>query len=154
MQPDYYLLCLDKLRQSVIIMNGIFMRSERGRPAEKDGKETAFGQWLKAKREALGWSSEQAAERFGLSQSMVSLYERGVRSPKRETALRIGEALGDIEGSLKAAGYAPPTPNPEESEFVRAMLSASPEQKALIRGMLRSWGLGFDIDELGDTESP
>lgn len=84
------------------------MARERGRPPVGTGKETAFGAWLKSRREALGWSSEQAAERFGLSQSMVSLYERGVRSPKRETAQRIGEELGDVEGSLQAAGYATP----------------------------------------------
>ena len=111
------------------------MNRERGRPAGTERKPTEFGAWLRARRESLGWSSEQAAERFGLSQSMVSLYERGTRHPKRETAVTIGEALGDVEGSLKAAGFASLL-GEEDTALLQSILALSLEDREHIRAIV------------------
>lgn len=55
---------------------------------------------LREEREKRGLSMNAVAQRSGLSQSIVSLIERDLRSPTLDTLLRIAEAievdLGDI----------------------------------------------------------
>jgi transcriptional regulator with XRE-family HTH domain len=55
---------------------------------------------IKTAREALGLSQEALAERMGLVQSTVCLWEKGKRVPKRPT-------LFFIEEMLKSAGLDP-----------------------------------------------
>lgn len=55
---------------------------------------------LREEREKRGLSMTVVAQRSGLSQSIISLVERDLRSPSLDTLLRIAEAieidLGDI----------------------------------------------------------
>jgi transcriptional regulator with XRE-family HTH domain len=58
----------------------------------KDFK-TILGNVLRAKRESLGISQENLAERAGLDRSYVSILERGLKSPTLETLEKICIAL-------------------------------------------------------------
>lgn len=48
---------------------------------------------LREERLSQGLSMIQLAEKSGLSQSIISLIERGLRSPTMDTMLRLTEAL-------------------------------------------------------------
>jgi transcriptional regulator with XRE-family HTH domain len=57
---------------------------------------------LKKERIRRGISMNRLAEKAGLSQSMVSLLERGMRTPTLDTLLRISAALNvDLSKLLK-----------------------------------------------------
>ena len=56
----------------------------------------ALSRLLREKREALGLSMNQLAVRAGLSHSMVSRVEHGLRKPTLDTLLRMAKAM-DIE---------------------------------------------------------
>jgi len=59
-------------------------------------------QLLRRERIRRGVSMNRLAQRSGLSQSMVSLLERGMRSPTLETLLRIAAVLHvDLSKLLK-----------------------------------------------------
>jgi transcriptional regulator with XRE-family HTH domain len=55
-----------------------------------------IGNVLRAKREKLGISQEDLAERAGVDRSYVSILERGLKSPTLETFERICIALGTL----------------------------------------------------------
>lgn len=48
---------------------------------------------LREKREAAGLSMNVVAQRAGLSHTMISRVERGLRKPTLDTLLRISEAM-------------------------------------------------------------
>ncbi len=52
-----------------------------------------FGEQLRRRREELGISRAQLAERLGVSRSAVGNYETGVSAPKEEVLLRLFDAL-------------------------------------------------------------
>jgi transcriptional regulator with XRE-family HTH domain len=54
----------------------------------------SFGRRIRARREELGLSQEQLAERAGLHWTFVSGVERGVRNPGLNTIGKIAVALG------------------------------------------------------------
>lgn len=59
---------------------------------------------LSEERIRHGLSMNRLAEKSGLSQSMISLLERGMRSPTLETLLRVAIALDvDLSELLKKA---------------------------------------------------
>ena len=53
----------------------------------------AMAKLLRERRERLGWSMSEVAQRAGLSQQMVSYVERGMRNPTLDTLLRLSDAL-------------------------------------------------------------
>lgn len=53
----------------------------------------AIGKILRAKREALGFSQEDLAEKAGLDRSYISILERGLKSPTLETFERLCKQL-------------------------------------------------------------
>jgi transcriptional regulator with XRE-family HTH domain len=55
---------------------------------------TALGKAIRRHRKLVGWSQEQLAERAELHRNEVSFVERGLRSPRVEVLVRLGEALG------------------------------------------------------------
>jgi transcriptional regulator with XRE-family HTH domain len=62
---------------------------------------------LQKERIRRGISMNRLAEKSGLSQSMVSLVERGLRNPTLDTLLRIAAALNvDLSGLIKKASTA------------------------------------------------
>ncbi|NDC75982.1 XRE family transcriptional regulator [bacterium] len=52
-----------------------------------------FAMLVRAKRESLGLSMSEVAQRAGLSQQMVSYVERGLRVPTLESMYRLSHAL-------------------------------------------------------------
>ena len=52
-----------------------------------------FGQRLRQRREALGLSRDELAERLGISRSAIGNYETGVSFPKEEVMLRLFDSL-------------------------------------------------------------
>jgi ribosome-binding protein aMBF1 (putative translation factor) len=64
-------------------------------------------QLLRQERIRRGISMNRLAEKSGLSQSMVSLLERGMRNPTLDTLLRMADALGlDLWRLIKRASTA------------------------------------------------
>ena len=52
-----------------------------------------FGEQLRRRREELGLSRAELAERLGVSRSAVGNYETGVSTPKEDILLRLFDAL-------------------------------------------------------------
>jgi len=61
----------------------------------KDQK-VSVGAVLRARREELGISQEELAERAGVDRSYISILERGLKSPTLETLEKICSALGTL----------------------------------------------------------
>ncbi len=55
---------------------------------------TVIGNRIKAARERAHLTQEQLAEMVGLSPTHLSVIERGVKTPKLDTFVRIANALG------------------------------------------------------------
>jgi transcriptional regulator with XRE-family HTH domain len=55
--------------------------------------EKAFGLRLRAKRDVLGISQEELADRSGLHRTYVSQLERGLKSPSLNTLFALASAL-------------------------------------------------------------
>lgn len=55
--------------------------------------ERSFGQRLRAKRDVLGVSQEELADRSGLHRTYVSQLERGLKSPSLNTLYALASAL-------------------------------------------------------------
>lgn len=66
------------------------------KPATRDFIHSAVIASLQKRREELGLSMTQVAEKSGLSLSMISFVEREIRKPTLASLLRIAEAL-DVE---------------------------------------------------------
>lgn len=77
-----------------------------------------FAEWLRRSQSARGLSGNQLRQAAGVSQSMVSLLLSGARTPSREMAIKIADALATDEESdedrdtrrnsaLLAAGFVP-----------------------------------------------
>lgn len=70
----------------------------------------AFGERLRQRREELGISRTELADRLGVSRSAVGNYETGVSAPKEEVLLRLFDALHVdpnylYRDSFRAAGF-------------------------------------------------
>ena len=59
-----------------------------------------FGERMRARREELGLTRPQLAERLGVTASAVSNYENGVSFPKEEVILRLFDSLGTDPNTL------------------------------------------------------
>lgn len=62
-------------------------------PKQVDAIGAAVLRLLKERREELGISGSQLADRAGLNQSAISLLDRGLRNPTLDTLLRIAAVL-------------------------------------------------------------
>ena len=52
------------------------------------------GTELKERREKLGYTQEQVAEKAGISLRAYKMYESGERIPRADVAIRIADTLG------------------------------------------------------------
>src|SRR5688500_8562862 len=65
-------------------------------PPRRDGRMrdgTAFGAWLKQRRNALGLVQKELAEQAGCSAVMIEKIESGERRPSSQVAEMLAEAL-------------------------------------------------------------
>ena len=60
----------------------------------------AFGEAVRERRKANGWTQEQLAERAGIAAIHVGFVERGENVPKLTLILRIAKAFGIRPGEL------------------------------------------------------
>ncbi|MDL9935486.1 helix-turn-helix transcriptional regulator [Gordonia sp. ABSL1-1] len=60
----------------------------------------AFGERVRARRTELGLSQEQAAEKIGVHFTYLGRVERGQRSLRLESVLKIAAGLGTTPGRL------------------------------------------------------
>jgi len=70
-------------------------------PRKKKAPEAvAFGEAVRERRRARGWTQEQLAERAGVAAIHVGFVERGENVPKLTLILRIAKAFGVRPGEL------------------------------------------------------
>lgn len=54
----------------------------------------SIGETIKSIRLSKNWTQKQLADRMGVTQSWVGMYESGQRRPKMDTLVKIADALG------------------------------------------------------------
>lgn len=107
-----------------------------------------FGDWVKAKRKEQGITLKELDALTGVSYGAISDWERGRRTPHRETAVRIATALGaDPHEALEALMADTPglesqpaaSPHSTSSEIAAKFASLPEERQRLIMELLESW---------------
>lgn len=63
----------------------------------------AFGQSIRARREALGFSQETLAEHCGFDRTYISMLERGTRNPSLMNVVKLAKGLGTSVSDLTKA---------------------------------------------------
>jgi putative transcriptional regulator len=69
--------------------------------------------WLRLARECRGWTQAELADAAGLRQVQVSRLERGLRTPRLETARKLADALDTSVDRLF------PSDGPTPAEYLR-----------------------------------
>jgi transcriptional regulator with XRE-family HTH domain len=88
-----------------------------------------FGAWIKAQREARGWSQTELARRIGVKQNAVSQWEAGDRQPTQGALLvKLAHVFGTTVEEMMA-GLSSGGPSP------RAAQLAELEARAVAAGM-------------------
>lgn len=86
-------------------------RSERqlgvfSRPMAGKSFGVRLGARLRARREALGWSQAELAEKVGISANYVGVLERGLKLPTLDTlvvlARRLGVPVSELLGEVRS----------------------------------------------------
>jgi transcriptional regulator with XRE-family HTH domain len=89
------------------------MPSDRAKEALNEATR-AFGERVRERRQELGISQETAADRMEIHWSQLGKIERGQRSLRLETILKIAAGL-DIDAGALVAGLRVPTDPPHDS---------------------------------------
>jgi len=106
---------------------------------------TSFSDWVRASRRAKDLTLVQVAEKAGVAQPVWSQWESGKATPRRETVIKIADALGvDHKEALVRAGYlpseVPAADNDEMRELMRELepiiMSLRPERRRSVRRYL------------------
>ena len=97
----------------------------------RSARRTAFGDAIRARRQSLGLSQEQLADRAGIERKSVSRVETGAYSPSVDRLWNICDALGVLPrallegsdlppavGSKPGHAAAPPEPRTEDAPIV------------------------------------
>ena len=97
----------------------------------------SFGAVVRRRREALGFTLEQLAERAHLSPNYVGTIENGKRDPSLSTILALAKALrvppGDLLGGFEDLGA-------DAIEAGRLFEAATPEVQDAVLRLLRAVG--------------
>ena len=102
----------------------------------------SFGAFLKARREALGWTQPEAAVKARIEQSYLSKLETGKSFPSEEVFERLAEAYGfDAETVASSLSGDELTALREIGQVRSAVLSLQAQATRLTRGWLAA-GLG------------
>ena len=100
-----------------------------------------FGDRVRERREELGLTRPQLAERLGISLSAVSNYETGVSFPKEEVMLRLFDCLetepdvlfqDSFRGGRRVLSQG-------ERQLVEQYRGLSPMGKETVRSVVTSW---------------
>lgn len=97
----------------------------------------AFGDEIRRRREALGWTLEQLAERSKLSPNYIGTVENGRRDPSLSTVLALAKGLrvaaGELLGPVKDL-------SPAAYDVGRQFDAASEDVQELVVRLLRVIG--------------
>ncbi len=97
----------------------------------------SFGREIKRRREALGWTLEELAERAKLSPNYIGTIENGRRDPSLSTVLALAKGLkvapGELLGPVKDLSA-------EAYEIGRAFDAAAVEAQDLVGRLLKLVG--------------
>lgn len=97
----------------------------------------SFGDEIRRRREALGWTLEQLAERSKLSPNYIGTVENGRRDPSRSTVLALAKRLrvapGELLGPVKDL-------SPAAYDVGRQFDAASEDVQELVVRLLRVIG--------------
>jgi DNA-binding XRE family transcriptional regulator len=96
-------------------------------PVERQGRTMTFGQAIKEKREKLGLTQQELAEKLFVSRQTVCRWENGTRCPDLIMAKKISMVLGipmdDLISTEVAQDYTPPKEVGPDLSFVKVMLA-------------------------------
>lgn len=106
-------------------------------------EHVTFGEYLRARREAKGWTQPEAAAHIGIEQSYLSKLETGKSFPSEDVYARLAEGLS-IDTKHMCAGLADPELQKlkDVAAIRSAILSRRKTQRTLVRGWMLA-GLAF-----------
>ena len=90
---------------------------------------------LKDRRKALGWSQAELSQLMNVSQSLVSNWESGTRTPALDDAARLADVLGCSIDEL-VEGREPPWEG-EEGELVALYRACTPDRRRTVMAVAR-----------------
>ncbi len=93
----------------------------------------SFGREIKRRREALGWTLEELAERAKLSPNYIGTIENGRRDPSLSTVLALAKGLKVAPGELLAPVK---DLSAEAYEIGKMFDAATPDGQRLARDLL------------------
>lgn len=83
---------------------------------------------LKKEREQRKLSNYAVSQNSGVSESMLSLVERGLRNPTMEVVLRIADAIGaDLPALIKEAQACAKKASPKPGRLARLVEKSDPQ---------------------------
>jgi transcriptional regulator with XRE-family HTH domain len=99
-----------------------------------DAQHAEFCREVRRRREALGLTQDELAEKSGLTPNYIGTIENGKRDPSLSTMTSIAKGLGLQLGEL----FGPlPDISPEAHEMARIFETATPELQVALLGLLR-----------------
>jgi transcriptional regulator with XRE-family HTH domain len=111
-----------------------------------------IGEEVRRRREELGLTGAQLAERAGMAPSAVSQIETGKRNPSSTSVVKLAEALGAEVGELFPKAQAPfPFDNPLEDEAERRLRYLRALQ-TFAATMDKTWTVKVDRDTFSEKE--
>lgn len=96
-------------------------------------QDNDLGTFIRQRREALGLSIGELAERIGVAKSLVLYWERGDKLPKPANLQKLATALGvSFEDLFALAGYATPEGLPGLPVYLRQKVGLSEDEAARV----------------------
>ena len=96
-------------------------------PQERQAMTMTFGQAIKEKREKLGLTQQELAEKLFVSRQTVCRWENGTRCPDlimaKKISIVLGIAMDDLIPTDAVQDYVPPKEVATDLSFVKVMLS-------------------------------
>jgi len=97
--------------------------------------------WLAEQLNERSWSARELARRTNMSQTSISRYLEGTRTPSPDACRKIARAFGiaNPQSVMRLAGHLPPIPEPiaEEKEALAILRTLPTPTRATILQMLR-----------------
>ncbi|MCL6443370.1 MAG: helix-turn-helix domain-containing protein [Alicyclobacillus sp.] len=91
----------------------------------------SFGDRLRERREAMGWTQEDLARRIGVDRTVISAYEARGKIPRQERLNAICDALNtSIDYLMERTDN--PEPHPMSRSAEQERISISPEEQEIL----------------------
>lgn len=120
-----------------IISTDVHDRSSSIRPVVPNLLSVRFGDEIRRRRTARGWTLEEMAQRCGLSPRYLSSLERNQRDPSLSTIVAVSRSLGaepgDLLGGMKGV-------SPAGLEAAKLFSALSVDSQSVILQLMRLLG--------------